>query len=162
MLASAADVIGLASSPARVRERGVGRAPYPRALGRRIGAPNPHGRTAAHSGKKPRVLRCGVHARQLLSSRPTGSVGVGPREGGVVHEHVGAGWQGRRAGRRRRRRRRRRRARRRRRRRHGRRPHGRRRQRRRRCPTDHRHLRASRHAEASQSSGYAGLLRALH
>eukprot|EP00964_Phaeocystis_antarctica_P031553 scaffold17844_cov63-Phaeocystis_antarctica.AAC.2 len=85
--------------------RRIGRAPPPRALRRSIGATNPH-LIASRSGDQQRVLRCGLHGRQLQARRQAGGVGIGPREG-VVHQRVGGR---RRAGRRRRQRGRRRRA----------------------------------------------------
>eukprot|EP00964_Phaeocystis_antarctica_P041660 scaffold23827_cov63-Phaeocystis_antarctica.AAC.2 len=98
----AARVVGLAWGPVGIRQRGVGRAPHPRALGRSIGAANPH-LIASRSGDQQRVLRCGLHARQLEARRLAGGVGIGPRNG-VAHERVGARGRGRRRRRRRQRR----------------------------------------------------------
>eukprot|EP00964_Phaeocystis_antarctica_P005387 scaffold2947_cov67-Phaeocystis_antarctica.AAC.4 len=58
----AANVIGLAFGPVGIRQRRVGRAPHPRALGRGIGAANPHF-IASRSSDQQRILRCGLHAR---------------------------------------------------------------------------------------------------
>eukprot|EP00964_Phaeocystis_antarctica_P046842 scaffold27076_cov67-Phaeocystis_antarctica.AAC.2 len=79
--------------------RRVGRAPHPRALGRGIGAANPHF-IASRSGEQQRVLLCGLYARQLHVRLQAGVVGIAPRKG-VAHERVGAGdrrgdrWRGR-------------------------------------------------------------------
>ena len=84
----ATSVIGLARVPAGVRQRGFGRDPHPGALGRNIGAANPHliaSRSCEHQG----VLRCGLHGRQLQTRRLAGGVGSRPRKG-VAPERVGA------------------------------------------------------------------------
>ena len=74
---AARHVIGLAYFPVGVRHRRIRRAPHPRALGRSIGAANPH-RIVSHSGDQQRVLRCGPHARQLLAGRHAGGLGIAP------------------------------------------------------------------------------------
>eukprot|EP00964_Phaeocystis_antarctica_P089971 scaffold57491_cov68-Phaeocystis_antarctica.AAC.1 len=76
-------VIGLVCVPVGIRQRRVGRAPCPRALRRSIGAANPH-LVATRSGEQQRVLRCGLHARQLQARRLAGGVGIAPREA-VAH-----------------------------------------------------------------------------
>ena len=86
----ATSVIGLARVPAGVRQRGFGRdpGPHPGALGRNIGAANPHliaSRSCEHQG----VLRWGLHGRQLQTRRLAGGVGSRPRKG-VAPERVGA------------------------------------------------------------------------
>ena len=70
-------MIGLACAPVSIRQRRVGRAPHPRALGRGFGATSPHF-IASRSGEQQRVLRRGQHARQLQARRLTGGVGSGP------------------------------------------------------------------------------------
>eukprot|EP00964_Phaeocystis_antarctica_P070687 scaffold43062_cov49-Phaeocystis_antarctica.AAC.3 len=90
--------VGLASFPVGIRQRRVGRAPHPRALGRSIGAANPHSiatRSSEQQREQQRVLLCGLHSRQLQARRLAGGVGVGPRKG-VTHERVGARGRGRR------------------------------------------------------------------
>ena len=87
VLVTTSVAIGLARASVGVRERGVGRAPHPRALGCGIGAPNPH-TVATRSGAHQRVLRCGLHGRQLQARRMASGVGSGPRKG-VAHERVG-------------------------------------------------------------------------
>eukprot|EP00964_Phaeocystis_antarctica_P087674 scaffold55685_cov30-Phaeocystis_antarctica.AAC.1 len=64
-------VPGLAAVPVGIRQRHAGRAPHPRALGRGIGAANPHP-IASRSGDQQRVLRCGLHGRQLQARRLAG------------------------------------------------------------------------------------------
>ena len=98
-------VIRLVSFPVGIRQRRVGRAPHPRALGCGISAANPH-LVVTRNGEQQLVLLCGLHARQLQACRLTGSVGIVPRKG-VAYERVGTGrcgWRQRRGGRRRRRR----------------------------------------------------------